>query len=104
MRRRIAGHQGRRVPTLWHSRKGQRPVTDGSAGPRADTQGVTVADVYAELVPPLAEAAALLEADACLECGGPYAPAPCAEACPANIDVPGFVGAIANGDPEGAAD
>jgi dihydropyrimidine dehydrogenase (NAD+) subunit PreT len=65
---------------------------------------VTVADVYAELVPPLGEAEALLEADACLECGGPYAPAPCAEACPANIDVPGFVGAIANGDPEGAAE
>ena len=65
---------------------------------------MAVADVYAELVPPLGEAEALLEADACLECGGPYAPAPCAEACPANIDVPGFVGAIANGDPEGAAE
>ncbi len=61
-------------------------------------------DVYAELLPPLTEAEAVLEADACLECGGPYAPAPCAEACPAGVDVPGFVGAIARGDPEGAAE
>src|SRR5205823_7054652 len=70
----------------------------------SDTQNVVVSDVYTELVPPLAEAEALLEADACLECGGPYTPAPCTEACPANIDVPGFLGAIANGNPEGAAE
>jgi len=65
---------------------------------------VALPDVYVELLPPLTAAEAVLEADACLECGGPYAPAPCAEACPAGVDVPGFVGAIARGDPEGAAE
>ena len=43
---------------------------------------------------------ALLEADRCLECGGPYAPAPCVVACPADVDVPGFVARIARGDAE----
>ena len=65
---------------------------------------MTPADVYAELLPPLTADEAMLEADACLECGGPYAPAPCTEACPAGVDVPGFVGAIARGDPAGAAE
>jgi glutamate synthase (NADPH/NADH) small chain len=63
---------------------------------------VPPADVYTELLPPLDDEAAILEADRCLCCGGPYAPAPCTEACPAGIDVPGFVGAIARGDAEGA--
>ena len=63
-----------------------------------------MSDVYAELLPPLTSEQALLEADQCLECGGPYAPAPCTEACPADVDVPGFVGAIARGDPDGAAE
>jgi glutamate synthase (NADPH/NADH) small chain len=47
--------------------------------------------------------AARVEADRCLECGGPHAPAPCAVACPANVDVPGFVAAVAAGDPGSAA-
>src|SRR5829696_2234534 len=59
--------------------------------------------VFDELVPPLAEAEALVEADRCLECGGPYAPAPCAVACPAEIDVPRFISAIAEGDAAEAA-
>lgn len=66
----------------------------------------TVADhqpVFEELRPPLAVEEALLEADRCLECGGPYAEAPCTTACPANVDVPGFVSAIARGDHFGAA-
>ena len=49
---------------------------------------------FAELAPPLAREGALLEADRCLECGG-YAEAPCVAACPAHVDVPGFVAAIA---------
>ncbi len=69
-----------------------------------DTERMPATDVYAELQLPLSPREALLEADACLECGGPYAPAPCTEACPAGVDVPGFVGAIARGDPEGAAE
>jgi dihydropyrimidine dehydrogenase (NAD+) subunit PreT len=58
---------------------------------------------FAELRPPLTDAEALLEADRCLECGGPHAPAPCALACPAQVDVPRFVAQVAAGDPRGAA-
>lgn len=57
-----------------------------------------------ELRPPLEREAALLEADRCLECGGPYAPAPCTVACPAGVDVAGFVGAIAEDDVAAAAE
>ena len=58
---------------------------------------------FAELRPALAEVAAVHEAQRCLECGGPYAPAPCTVACPAEIDVPGFISAIGRGDGTGAA-
>ncbi len=56
-----------------------------------------------ELRPPLTAEAALVEADRCLECGGAHAPAPCVVGCPAGVDVPGFVAAIAAGDPGTAA-
>ncbi len=65
---------------------------------------VTVRDVFTELAPPLSDLDAVVEADRCLECGGPYAPAPCVVACPADVDVPGFVGAIARDEPELAAE
>jgi glutamate synthase (NADPH/NADH) small chain len=58
---------------------------------------------FAELRPALDSPGALLEADRCLECGGPFAPAPCTVACPAGIDVPRFVAQLAAGDPEAAA-
>ncbi len=58
---------------------------------------------FLELRPPLTAEEAVLEADRCLECGGPYAAAPCFLACPAEIDVPRFVTAIAAGDPAQAA-
>ena len=58
---------------------------------------------FAELRPPLTAEDALVEADRCLECGGPHAPAPCVVACPADVDVPRFVAQIADGDPGGAA-
>jgi glutamate synthase (NADPH/NADH) small chain len=61
------------------------------------------AQLFEELVPPLLPHDAMAEADRCLECGGPYAPAPCVVACPADVDVPGFVGAIARGEPGAAA-
>jgi glutamate synthase (NADPH/NADH) small chain len=64
---------------------------------------VAVEALTHELRPPLTPEAALLEADRCLECGGPYAPAPCAVACPAGIDVPRFVAEIAAGKAETAA-
>jgi glutamate synthase (NADPH/NADH) small chain len=59
---------------------------------------------FEELRPPLDREAALLEADRCLECGGPHAPAPCMVACPAGVDVAGFIAAIAADDPAAAAD
>jgi len=62
-----------------------------------------VEELAAELRPPLSPEQALVEADRCLECGGPFAPAPCAVACPAGVDVPAFVGALADADPDEAA-
>jgi glutamate synthase (NADPH/NADH) small chain len=56
-----------------------------------------------ELRPEFSRPEVLIEADRCLGCGGPHAPAPCAVACPAGIDVPGFVAAIAADDALGAA-
>jgi glutamate synthase (NADPH/NADH) small chain len=58
---------------------------------------------FDELRPPLSEAAAVLEADRCLECGGPHEPAPCQVACPSGIDVPAFIAALARGDAADAA-
>jgi dihydropyrimidine dehydrogenase (NAD+) subunit PreT len=58
---------------------------------------------FVELRPALSREQALLEADRCLECGGPHAPAPCTLACPADVDVPSFVAAIAEGNAGGAA-
>ena len=58
--------------------------------------------LFAELRPPLSPESAVLEADRCLECGGPHAPAPCTLACPAGVDIPAFVAAVAAGDFSGA--
>jgi len=52
----------------------------------------------------MSEADAIVEAEACLQCGGPQMTAPCVAACPAGIDVPGFINAIAQGSPADAAD
>ena len=62
-----------------------------------------VDELSRELRPPLTAEAAVVEADRCLECGGAHAPAPCVDGCPANVDVPGFVAAIAARDPATAA-
>ena len=59
---------------------------------------------FAELHLPLAPPEAVVEAERCLDCGGPYAPAPCSVACPAGIDVPSFVGALARNRPGEAAE
>ncbi|HET9709795.1 MAG TPA: FAD-dependent oxidoreductase [Gemmatimonadales bacterium] len=56
-----------------------------------------------ELKPALADMQVTVEAGRCLECGGPLASPPCTLACPAGVDVPGFVGAIVRGDLAGAA-
>ncbi|SMO59602.1 NAD(P)-dependent oxidoreductase [Gracilimonas mengyeensis] len=60
--------------------------------------------LFRDLNPPLTNIGAVVEANRCLECGGPYNEAPCMQACPADIDVPGFISAIAEGNPEKAAD
>jgi glutamate synthase (NADPH/NADH) small chain len=64
----------------------------------------TEARLFEEIKPPLTELEAIVEADRCLECGGAHAPAPCSVACPADIDVPSFVTAVAEGDTERAAE
>ncbi len=56
-----------------------------------------------ELRPALTREEALVEADRCLECGGPHAPAPCLVGCPAGVDIPRFVAQIAADDPGAAA-
>ncbi len=66
-------------------------------------QHETIPAIYQEIHPPLDKLTATLEADRCLECGGPYAPAPCMNACPARVPVPQFIKAIREGRPEEAA-
>ncbi len=56
-----------------------------------------------DLRPALDSDEAVVEAERCLGCGGPYAAAPCVAACPADIDVPAFVGDIAASDAHAAA-
>ena len=56
-----------------------------------------------ELRPPLAAEDVVLEAERCLVCRGPYAVAPCTLACPAGVDVPRFVDALAQEDVLAAA-
>jgi dihydropyrimidine dehydrogenase (NAD+) subunit PreT len=59
---------------------------------------VAVLEPFTELRPPLTPVEALLEADRCLDCTGPWATPPCTAACPANVDVPGFIRELAAGD------
>ncbi|MCK6478466.1 MAG: FAD-dependent oxidoreductase, partial [Phycisphaerales bacterium] len=54
--------------------------------------------------PPMSDGDAMLEAGMCLECGGPCTSAPCVGACPAGIDIPGFIKDIAQGRPIDAAE
>jgi dihydropyrimidine dehydrogenase (NAD+) subunit PreT len=84
----------------------------GLSASLADTPGAWEIDVlaapaeadgrFAELRPPLSDDEARIAADQCLECLG-HAPAPCVLACPADVDVPSFVEAIAEGDNARAA-
>jgi len=63
----------------------------------------TSTGVTDELRPPLAGDRARAEALRCLQCGGPEAQAPCVVACPADVDIPGFIGALARGEADRAA-
>jgi dihydropyrimidine dehydrogenase (NAD+) subunit PreT len=60
-------------------------------------------ETFGELTPPLTRSEALEQADRCLECGIAHAQAPCLLACPAGVDVPAFVAAVARDDPDEAA-
>lgn len=62
-----------------------------------------ISNVFDELKPPLNKLEALTEASRCLECGGPYAEAPCTVGCPTHIDVAGFIKAIYEDNVEEAA-
>ncbi|MBI3460977.1 NAD(P)-dependent oxidoreductase [Candidatus Acetothermia bacterium] len=59
--------------------------------------------LFEELYPPLSKEQAVVEASRCLECGGPYAPAPCLVACPTHIDIPKFIKEIRLGHPQASA-
>jgi glutamate synthase (NADPH/NADH) small chain len=54
---------------------------------------------FGDLVPPLDRKAALVEADRCYFCYD----APCVEACPTGIDIPGFIRKIATDNVRGSA-
>ena len=58
-----------------------------------------LADNYADLHPPLTELQAIQETARCLFCFD----APCTQACPTGIDIPGFIRKIATGNVKGAA-
>lgn len=74
-------------------------IPNGSHIPTASLLGPVCRDAH----PTLTEGEAVLEAEACLQCGGPCNSAPCVGACPAGIDIPGFIKAIAEGRPVDAA-
>lgn len=61
--------------------------------------GVPGAPVWAEAFPPYSEAEALAEARRCLYCSD----APCMQACPTHIDVPGFIRKIGTDNVRGSA-
>lgn len=73
-------------------------------GKSRDADDNRLATIFRDLQPLLSSDEAIVEADRCLECGGPYAPAPCIEGCPTHINVPGFITAIARGDAAQAAE
>src|ERR1700743_3671394 len=54
---------------------------------------------FSELKPPLTPQAATIESNRCLYCFD----APCTDACPTHIDVPGFIKRIASGNLRGSA-
>ena len=59
--------------------------------PRPDAGADTLAERFADLAPPLNARQAALESARCLYCYD----APCVNACPTEIDIPGFIRSIA---------
>ena len=62
-------------------------------------RGVANPDPLGELLPPLSEHEAAVEANRCLYCYD----APCTQACPTHIDIPKFIKKIATGNLVGSA-
>ncbi len=71
-------------------------IADIAAG-RLDPEAL--ARNFADIAPPLSAHEALVESARCYFCHD----APCVEACPTGIDVPGFIRGIASGNERGAA-
>jgi len=67
--------------------------------PAAAADRAAVAARLGEMAPPLTVDEARVEADRCYFCYD----APCVEACPTGIDIPGFIGKIRSGNLRGAA-
>ncbi|MDQ4356768.1 FAD-dependent oxidoreductase, partial [Pseudomonas aeruginosa] len=67
--------------------------------PRPDAGADTLAERFADLAPPLNARQAALESARCLYCYD----APCVNACPTEIDIPGFIRSIAQENVQGAA-
>lgn len=57
----------------------------------------TLGSTFREIHPPFSAEEASVEADRCLNCGGLLTPAPCVSACPAVVDIPGFIQQIRRG-------
>lgn len=62
-------------------------------------QNAEIAERFADLHPPFAAQAAVVESNRCLNCFD----APCTAACPTHIDVPRFIKKIASGNLRGSA-
>ena len=69
------------------------PAAEATTGP----SDAGAERVFLDLHPPLDDGGAVLEAERCLDCGGPLSPAPCTRACPTSIDVPRFIREIRQG-------
>ncbi|GAB0116586.1 NAD(P)-dependent oxidoreductase [Acidisoma sp. 7E03] len=65
----------------------------------AQETAAAIASRLGEMAPPLSTDEARVEADRCYFCYD----APCIEACPTGIDIPGFIGKIRSGNLRGAA-
>lgn len=87
-----------------------KPTSDRERPPTSEETEQEISEsgsptpVFEEEHPPFSDEAAVVEAERCLQCGGPLEPAPCIEACPTNIDVPKFIEEIEEGRPVEAAD
>ena len=74
----------------------RQELADIAAGRLTDTQ---LAENFGDVSPPLDRQAALVAAQRCLYCYD----APCINACPTAIDIPGFIRAITTDNLRGAA-